>query len=91
MQKQYFHFSQLSALIETEQGVDQSDVPTTTFAAVFDSILKQFDDRFGEFHGMKKQLQLVSAPQTVETESAPLELQMELLELKNDDFRKKQI
>lgn len=87
MQKQYFHFSQLSALIE-QQGIDQNNIPTTTFAAVFDSILKQFDDRFGEFHGIKKQLQLVSAPHTVEIESAPLEFQMELLELKNDDLLK---
>lgn len=53
MQKQYFHFFQLSALIE-QQGIDQNNIPTTTFAAVFDSILKQFDDRFEEFHGMKK-------------------------------------
>ena len=37
---------------------------------------------------MKKQLQLVSATHIVETESAPLELQMELLELKNGDFLK---
>ena len=51
---QHLHFSQLSALIE-QQGINQSDVPTTTFAAVFDSIFKQFDDRFGEFHEIKKQ------------------------------------
>ena len=53
MQEQYFHFSQLSALIE-QQGINQSDVPTTTFAAVSYSALKQLDDRFGEFHAIKK-------------------------------------
>ena len=37
MQKQYFHFSQLSVLIE-QQGINQSDVPTTTYAAVYESI-----------------------------------------------------
>ena len=53
MQKQYFHFSQLSALIE-QKGINYSDVPTTTFVVVFDSILKQFDDRIGEFQAIKK-------------------------------------
>ena len=86
--KKYFHFSQLSALIK-QQGIDQSDVPTTTFADIhFDSILKQFNYRFREFYEMKKQLQLVSAPHIVETESTPLELQIELLKLKTNDFLK---
>ena len=85
MQKQYFHFPKLSALVE-QHVVDEHDVPTTAFTAVFDSILKEFNDRFQDFQAMKTKLKLVSAPHTVETESSPLEFQMELLELKSDDI-----
>ena len=41
MQKQYIHFSQHSTLIE-QQGINQSDVPSTTFTLVFDAIKKKF-------------------------------------------------
>ena len=51
----------------------------------FDAVLQDFSDRFQEFEKISKTLRLVAFPHLVETESAPMDLQMELAQIKNDE------
>ncbi|OAF67747.1 hypothetical protein A3Q56_04425 [Intoshia linei] len=51
MKKQYFHLPKLCYFIK-EKIIDEKDIPTSTFASVFDSILLNFEDRFGKLKNM---------------------------------------
>ena len=48
-------------------------------------MLQDFTDRFQDFEKILQTLRLVAFPHLVDTESAPLHLQMELVELKNNE------
>ena len=83
-QYNFFYFPQLTALIvSTEIQVDK--VPITPVCNVFDSILQDFSDRFQDFEKISKTLRLVAFPHLVAIESAPMDLQMKLVEIKNDE------
>ena len=60
------------------------DIPIILFSSVFDGILQQFFYRFQDFVRISDTTRLVACPHLFETETAPLNLQMELVELKND-------
>ena len=52
---------------------------------VFEDILNDFSDRFQDFEKISPTLRRVTFPHLVETETALLHVQMELIELKNDE------
>ena len=60
-------------------------VAIALFCNVFDAVLQDFPERFKDFEKISKTLRLVAFPHLVETESAPINLQMELVETKNDE------
>ena len=70
-------------IVSNEIQVDK--VPIALVCNVFDAVLQDFSDRFQDFEKISKTLRLVAFPHLVETESAPMDLQMELVETKNDE------
>ena len=83
-QQHFFHFPQLTALI-VEKEIEVNKIPIALFSGVFDTVLQDFANRFQDFIRISTTLRLVAFPHLVETESAPLNLQMELVELKNNE------
>ena len=55
------------------------------FSQAFLMILQEFSNRFQDFERISDTTRLVVYLHLVETETAPLNLQMELVELKNDE------
>ena len=53
--------------------------------AFFDGVLQEFSNRIQNFERISDATRLVAYPHLVKTETAPLNLQMELVELKNDE------
>ena len=82
-QQNFFHFPQLTALIVGGE-IQVDKIPIALFSGIFDTVLQDFADRFQDFGRISTTLRLVTFPHLVETESAPLNLQMELVELKNN-------
>ena len=83
-QRNFFHFSQMKALIDSKE-IQVDDIPIIFFSSVFDRVLQEFSNRFQDFEKISDKTRLVACPHLVETESASLDLQMELVELKNDE------
>ena len=83
-QQNFFHFPQLTALI-VEKEIEVDKIPIALFSGIFNTVLQDFADRFQDFSRISTTLRLVAFPHLVETESAPLNLQMELVELKNNE------
>ncbi len=48
--------------------------------------MSRFNERFKEFENIKTSINLIYSPKIVEVSKAPIELQIELLELKNDNL-----
>jgi len=65
--------------------IQRDNIPTASFTAVIDALLQEFTERFRDFNKIIPALRLVASPHLVETEDAPLDLQMELVELKNNE------
>ena len=61
------------------------DIPIILFSSVFDRVLQEFSIRFQDFERISYITRLVAYPHLVETETARLNLQMEVVELKNDE------
>ena len=61
------------------------DIPIILFSRVFDEVLQEFSYRFQDFERISNTTRLVAYPHLIETETAPLNLPMELVELKNDE------
>ena len=61
------------------------NIPVTAFSDVFDAVLQDFADRFQDFEKILQTSRLVAFPHLVGTESAPIHLQMKLVELKNNE------
>ena len=80
----FFHFPQLTALIVSNE-IQVDKVPIALFCNVFDAVLQDFSDCFQDFEKISKTLRLVAFPHLVETESAPMDLQMKLVEIKNEE------
>ena len=83
-QRNFFHFPQMKALIHNKE-IQVDDIPIILFSSVFDKVLQGFSYRFQDFERTSDTTSLVVCPHLVETETAPLKLQMELVELKNDE------
>ena len=83
-QRNFFYFTQLTALIDSCE-IQVDNIPITLFSGVFDTVLQDFADRFQDFQKISQTLRLVAFQHLIETESAPLYLQMELVELKNNE------
>ena len=83
-QENFFHFPQLKALIVGKE-IKVEKIPIALFSDVFDTVMQDFADRFQDFGKISTILRLVAFPHLVDTESAPLNVQMELVELKNNE------
>ena len=80
-QRNFFHLLQMKALIDSKE-IQVDDFPIILFSSVFDGVLQEFSNRFQDFERISDTTRLVAYPHLIET--APLNLQMELVELKND-------
>ena len=83
-QHNFFHFPQLTSLVDSNE-IQNDNVTVTVFSGIFDAVFQDFADRFHDFEKISQTLRLVAFPHVVGTESAPLHLQMELVELKNNE------
>ena len=83
-QLNFFHFPQLMALVDSNE-IQVDNIPVTAFYGVFDAVLEDFADRFQDFEKTLQTLRLVAFPHLIDTEIAPLHLQMEPVELKNNE------
>ena len=83
-QRNFFHFPQMKALIDSKE-IQEDDIPIILFSSVFDGVLQDFSYRFPDFERISDKTRLIAYPHLVETETAPLNLQTELVELKNDE------
>ena len=73
----------MKTLIDSKE-IQVDDIPIILFSSVFDGVLQKFSNRFQDFERIPDTTRLVAYPHLVETETIPLNLQMELVELKND-------
>ena len=83
-QRNFFHFPQMKVLIDSKE-IQVDDISIILFSSVFDGVLQVFSNRFKDFERVSDTTRLVAYLHLVETETAPLNLQMELVELKNDE------
>ena len=83
-QHYFFHFPLLTSLVDSNE-IQVDNIPVTVFSDVFDAVLQDFADCFQDFEKISQTLRLLVFPHLVDTESAPLHLQMELVELKNNE------
>ena len=83
-QRNFFHFPQMKALIDSKE-IQVDDFPIILFSSVFDGVLQEFSNRFQDFKKISDTTRLGAYPHLVETETASLNLQMELVELKKDE------
>jgi len=83
-QRNFFHLPQLTALIDSKE-IQVDDMPSDLFSSAFDAVLQDFADRFQDFVRLSATLRIAAFPYVVENDSAPLHLQMELVELKNNE------
>ena len=60
-------------------------VSIALFCSIFDAVSRDFSDRFQDFEKISKTLRLVAFPHLVETENSPMDLQIELIEVNNDE------
>jgi len=82
-QRNFFHFPQLTALIDSKE-IQVDDMPIDLFSSAFDAVLQDFADRFQDFERLSATLRLAAFPHVVENDSAPLHLQMEPVVLKDN-------
>ena len=78
----------MKALIDSKE-IQVDDILIILFLSVFHEVLQEFSNRFQDFERISDTTWLVAYPHLIETETAPLNLQMELVELKNKQFVKK--
>ena len=83
-QRNFFHFPQMKALIDSKE-IQVDDIPIILFSSVFDKVLREFSYRFQNFERISDTTGLVAYSHLVKTETAPLNFQMEFVELKNDE------
>ena len=79
-QRNFFHFPQMETLIDSKE-IEVNGIPIILFS----SVLPEFSNRFQDFEKISDTTRQAAYPHVVETETAPLNLQMELVELKNDE------
>ena len=74
----------MKALIDSKE-IQVDDISIILFSSVFGWVLLEFSNRFQDFERISDKTRLVAYPHLVKTETAPLDFQMELVELKNDE------
>ena len=84
LQLSFFHFPQLTTLVDSNE-IQVENISVTVFSGVFDAVLQDFANCFQDFEKILQTLRLVAFSHLVDTETAPLHLQMELVELKNNE------
>ena len=77
----FFHFPQLLALIDNEK-IQIVKIPIF-FSSAFDGVLQEFADHFQDFE-ISEATRHVGFPHQAESKNTPLNLQMEVVELKNN-------
>ena len=83
-QHNFFHFPQMKALIDSKE-IQVDDIPIIHFSSVFDGVSQEFFNRFQDFEKISNTTRQVAYPHLIETETPPLNLQIKLVELKNDE------
>ena len=83
-QRNFFHFLQMKALIDSKE-IQVDDISIILFSSVFGWVLLEFSNRFQDFERISDKTRLVAYPHLVKTKTAPLDFQMELVELKNNE------
>ena len=83
-QRNFFHFLQMKILIDSKK-IQVDDISIILFSSFFDAVLQEFSNRFQNFERISDTTRLVAYLHLFETETAPLNLQMELVKLKNDE------
>ena len=83
-QRNFFDFPQMKVLIDSKE-IQVDDIPMILFSSVFDGVLQEFSSSFQDFERISDTTRLVAYPHLVETETVPLNLQMELVKFKNDE------
>ena len=78
-----YHFPQLTALIESHE-IRKYEIPATSFSGVHEALLLEFAERFQDYDKISENMRLFASPHLVETDSALLDVQMELIELTNN-------
>lgn len=79
--KVFAHFPTLATLKEAPQHAEK-------YSALLNDLHKDFCRRFSDFEKCEKSLQLVSCPMSFDYEAAPLELQLELIDLQSESVLK---
>ena len=82
-QRNFFHFPQMKVLIDSKE-IPVDDIPIILSSSVFDGVLQEFSNRFLDFERISDTTRLVAYQHLIEIKTAPLNLQMELVELKYD-------
>ena len=73
----------MKALTDSKE-LQVDDIPIILFSSVFDEVLQAFSYRFQDFERIFNTTRLVAYPHLVETETVPLNLQIELVKLNNN-------
>ena len=82
-QRNFFSFPQMKSLIDSKE-IQVDDIPIIFFSSVFDGVLLEFSGSFQDFERISDTTRLVAYLRLLETETALLNLPMELVELMND-------
>ena len=61
------------------------EIPIVLFSGVLDKVLQEFAGCFQDSEKISEATRVIAFPHLEETESAPLNLQMELIKLKNNE------
>ena len=83
-ERNFFQFPQIKALIDSKE-IQVDGIPIILFSSVFDWVLQEFFNHFQDFGRIFDTTRLLAHPHLIKTETAPLDLQMEHVELKNDE------
>ena len=78
-QRNVIHFPQMKALIDSKE-IQVDDIPIILFSSVFNGVLQEFSSSFQVFERISDSTRLVAYRRLIETETALLNLQMELVE-----------
>ncbi|XP_077573515.1 general transcription factor II-I repeat domain-containing protein 2-like [Stigmatopora nigra] len=79
--KSFSHFPTLATLKEATRNIKK-------YCKTLDDLHREFCRRFSDFEKIEKSLLLVSCPLSQDPETAPLELQLELIDLQSDSTSK---
>ncbi len=82
---QLYYFKNLKTLIQ-ENEIAIKNIPVDEFISAFNEVINHFKSRFNDFHQIKTLITMVSVPQSIDVSEVPIELQLEIIELKNSSI-----